>query len=165
MPLPTRHVVPSNVARKYPPRKHGQQYAEHYYQLPGGNTSEPKKPQRYSSVDGANDNSDARSYQSSVDDEKNNPDLVHSREEAANRMLANMIRQIASLSVHAHSVFGKLGLCCFYFRFAVKFNETFHYYLKVLYCFDFRNIGSNDGQTDRKNQHLKSKSRSDFFEH
>ena len=165
MPLPTRHVVPANVARKYPPRKHGQQYAEHYYQLPGGSTSAPKKPQSYSSVDGANDNSDARSYQSSVDDEKNNPDLVHSREEAANRMLANMIRQIASLSVHAHSVFGKLGLCRFYFRFAVMFNETFHYDLKVLYCFDFRNIGSNDGQTDRKNQRLKSKSRSDFFEH
>ena len=121
MPLPTRHVVPSNVARKYPPRKHGQQYAEHYYQLPGGNTSEPKKPQRYSSVDGANDNSDARSYQSSVDDEKNNPDLVHSREEAANRMLANMIRQIASLSVHAHSVFGKSGLICFWLRFVVIF--------------------------------------------
>ena len=115
MPLPTRHVVPSNVARKYPPRKHGQQYAEHYYQLPGGNTSAPKEPQ------GANDNSDARSYQSSVDDEKNNPDLVHSREEAANRMLANMIRQIASLSVHAHSVFGKSGLICFWLRFVVMF--------------------------------------------
>ena len=106
MPLPTRHVVPANVARKYPPRKHGQEYAEHYYQLPGGANSAPKRPQRYSSVDGANDNSDARSYQSSIDDEKNNPDLVHSREEAANRMLANMIRQIASLSMHAHGVFG-----------------------------------------------------------
>ena len=130
MPLPTRHVVPSNVARKYPPRKHGQQYAEHYYQLPGGSTSAPKKPQRYSSVDGANDNSDARSYQSSVDDEKNNPDLVHSREEAANRMLANMIRQIASLSVHAHSVFGKLELICSWLKFAVvfiTFNKTIYF--------------------------------------
>ena len=55
MPLPTRHVVPANVARKYPPRKQWQEYAEHHYQLPGGNTSAPKKPQRYSSVDGAND--------------------------------------------------------------------------------------------------------------
>ena len=108
MPLPTRHVVPANVARKYPPRKHGQEYAEHYYQLPGGPNSVSKKPQRYSSVDGANDNSDAKSYQSSIDDEKNNPDLVHSREEAANRMLANLIRQIASLSMHAHGVFGKI---------------------------------------------------------
>merc|ERR1712150_346577 len=108
MPLPTRHVVPANVARKYPHRKHGQEYADHYYQLPGGPNSVSKKPQRYSSVDGANDNSDAKSYQSSIDDEKNNPDLVHSREEAANRTLANMIRQIASLSMHAHGVFETL---------------------------------------------------------
>ena len=137
MPLPTRHVVPSNVARKYPPRKHGQEYAEHYYQLPGGNTSAPKNG-------GPNDNSDARSYQSSVDDEKNNPDLVHSREEAANRMLANMIRQIASLSVHAHSVFGKSGLICFWLRFVVMF-VNYILSLNTVHCFDFRNIGGNNG--------------------
>ena len=104
MPLPTRHILPTNVARKYPPRKHGQEYSEFFYQLPGGFNEVAKKPVRYSSVDGASDsNSDGKSY----DGEKNNTDLVNSREEAANRILANMIRQIASLSIHAHGVFGK----------------------------------------------------------
>ena len=113
MPLPTRHVVPKNVAKKYCPLKNNEEYAEYFFQLPGGPNAVQRKPQRYSSVDGANDSSDARSYQSSVDDEKNNPELVHSREEAANRMLANMIRQIASLSMHAHGVFGRLIIISF----------------------------------------------------
>ena len=104
MPLPTRHIVPSNVARKYPSRKHGQEYADFFYTLPGGPNDAKKTPARYSSVDGAIDsNSDAKSY----DSEKTNTDLVNSREEASNRILANMIRQIASLSIHAHGVLGK----------------------------------------------------------
>ena len=103
MPLPTRHVVPSNVARKYPPRKHGQEYAEFFYQLPGGTNQVTKKPARYSSIDGT---SDFKSNSESSEQDKNNADLVGSREEASNRILANMIRQIASLSLHAHGVFG-----------------------------------------------------------
>ena len=104
MPLPTRHVVPSNVARKYPPRKHGQEYSEFFYQLPGGTNQVTKKPARYSSVDGT---SDSKANSESSEQDRNNADLVGSREEASNRILANMIRQIASLSLHAHGVFGR----------------------------------------------------------
>ena len=119
MPLPTRHVVPSNVARKYPPRRHGLEYAEHFYQLPGGPNHVTKKPARYSSIDG---DSDIKNGSLNYDGERNNTDLVNSREEASNRILANMIRQIASLSIHAHGVFGK------------KFMISKH---KNILCFDY----------------------------
>ena len=103
MPLPTRHVVPSNVARKYPPRKHDQEYIEFFYQLPSSAHHASKTPSRYSSVDGANHGDGApKAY----DNAKDNVDLVSCREEGANRILANMIRQIASLSLHAHEIFG-----------------------------------------------------------
>ena len=105
MPLPTRHVIPSNVAKKYPGRKHGQEYVDYFYQLPGSAREKTKKPSRYSSVDGANDGNNApKTY----DDAKCNTDtdLVSCREEASNRILANIIRQIASLSLHAHGIFG-----------------------------------------------------------
>ena len=104
MPLPTRHVIPSNVARKYPPRKHGQEYSEFFYQLPGGTNQVTKKPARYSSIDGT---SDSKTNFENLEQDRNNADLVGSREEASNRVLANMIRQIASLSLHAHGVFGR----------------------------------------------------------
>ena len=100
MPLPTRHVIPNNVAKKYPGKKHGQEYAESFYQLPGSSNDVARKPVPNSSTDGSNDDNDM----SKADDTEN---LVSCREEAANRILANMIRQIASLSSHAHGVFGR----------------------------------------------------------
>ena len=107
MPLQTRHVVPKNVGRKFSPWKHDEEYAEYFFQLPGGTTPVEKKPQRYSSSNGAIDVND-KSFGPTTDDGKNNTDLVHSREEVANRIIANIIRQIASLSDHAHGVFGKI---------------------------------------------------------
>ena len=106
MPLPTRHVIPKNVGRQYSPRKNDEEYAEYFFQLPGGPNPVERKPKRYSSSDGAVDANDTTSYSSIKDEEQNNPRLVESREEAANRVIANMIRQIASLSEHAHGVFG-----------------------------------------------------------
>ena len=107
MPLPTRHVVPKNVARKYSPQKNNEEYAEYFFQLPGGPNPVEKKPQRYSSADGAVEASDTKSFGSTKEEEKKNLKLVNSREEATNRVIANMIRQLASLSEHAHGVFGK----------------------------------------------------------
>ena len=106
MPLPTRHIVPKNVGRKYSAQKNDEEYAEYFFQLPGGPNAVERKPKRYSSADGAVDANDTTSYSSIKDEEQNNPRLVGSREEAANRVIANIIRQIASLSEHAHGVFG-----------------------------------------------------------
>ena len=104
MPLPTRHVIPCNVGKKYPGKKHDLEYAEFFYQLPKSLNDVAKTPTRYSSIHGANDDNDVfKAY----DAEKDNKDLVSCREEAANRILANMIRQIASLSLHAHGIFGR----------------------------------------------------------
>ena len=62
MPLPTRHVVPKNVARKYSPQKNNEEYAEYFFQLPGGPDPVEKKPQRYSSADGAVETTDTKSF-------------------------------------------------------------------------------------------------------
>ena len=91
---------------KYSAQKNDEEYAKYFFQLPGGSNAVERKPKRYSSADGAVDANDTTSYSSIKDEEQNNPRLVESREEAANRVIANMIRQIASLSEHAHGVFG-----------------------------------------------------------
>ena len=58
-------------------------------------------------ADGAEDATDTKSFGSIKEEEKKKSNLVNSREEATNRVIANMIRQLASLSEHAHGVFGK----------------------------------------------------------
>ena len=108
MPFPIRHVIPKNVGRKFSPRNHDEDYAEYFFQLPGGTNPVEKKPQRYSNADGAIDVNDKNNFGPATNEGKDNPDLVHSREEAANRVIANIIRQMASLSDHAHGVFGNI---------------------------------------------------------
>ena len=96
MPLHQRQVLPLNVARKYLDRQNGNDL--HTTMANGDAKDGTNSPVTPTKTDGEQQSKIVTMKQSYV---------TNSKEEAANRIVANMIRQLASLSQNAHEMFGK----------------------------------------------------------
>ena len=100
MPLHRRQVTPINVGRKYPPKTYGLEYLTSEFQLIDANEIGQRQNGNADESNNANTN---KHYYAAKDQDY----LVNSKEEESNRRIANIVRQLASLSLHAHDIFGK----------------------------------------------------------
>ena len=92
MPLHQRQVSPINVGRKYLGKLNDQDVPDSVDSVPYSNIDTPPLTPTKNYYE--NYAMQSKSY------------VTNSKEEAANRIVANMIRQLASLSQNAHGIFG-----------------------------------------------------------
>ena len=102
MPLHQRQVLPINVARKYFDGQNGEDLLTN---LANGGAKDGVR--RWASTDSSCTPAQNEDEQQRKIELMKQSYVTNSKEEAANRVVANMIRQLASLSQNGHEMFGK----------------------------------------------------------
>ena len=97
MPLHQRQVTPINVARKYFGRQNIQEL----------NTTMANGDVKRGTMSDLTPTENSEDGVQRAIDTTPKSYVTNSKEEAANRIVANMIRQLANLSQNAHGIFGK----------------------------------------------------------